>query len=158
MYVHNWYNIYFYFFLKDIKYNLFLIQLYNLLRCFCYPIAWFQQFCKLYLCLMETFKCLKTLITSTYQTNSSMLLWTAFVRKLGATLHNTRLAMVSSALTKSTGLLSLAPSLPLYLNAGFFVYEPYLSTYHDLLDTLQVTNPTTFAEQLYIISHSYFGH
>ena len=89
-----------------------------------------------------------------------MLLWTAFVRKLGATLHNTRLAIVSSALTKSTSLLSLAPTPkpPLYLNAGFFVYEPYLSTYHDLLDTLQVTNPTTFAEQLYIISHSYFGH
>ena len=47
---------------------------------------------------------------------------------------------------------------PLYFNAGFFVYEPHLSTYHDLLDTLQVTNPTTFAEQLYIISHSCFGH
>uniref|UniRef100_A0A7N2KQW3 Hexosyltransferase n=1 Tax=Quercus lobata TaxID=97700 RepID=A0A7N2KQW3_QUELO len=36
---------------------------------------------------------------------------------------------------------------PLYFNAGFFVYEPNLSTYHDLLETLQVTSPTTFAEQ-----------
>ena len=52
----------------------------------------------------------------------------------------------------------LGPKPPLYFNAGSFVYEPHLSTYHDLLDALQVTNPTTFAEQLYIISHSCFGH
>ncbi|XP_030957074.1 galactinol synthase 2-like [Quercus lobata] len=41
----------------------------------------------------------------------------------------------------------LGPKPPLYFNAGFFVYEPNLSTYHDLLETLQVTTPTTFAEQ-----------
>ncbi|CAK7340480.1 unnamed protein product [Dovyalis caffra] len=36
---------------------------------------------------------------------------------------------------------------PLYFNAGMFVYEPNLSTYHDLLETLKVTPPTLFAEQ-----------
>lgn len=36
---------------------------------------------------------------------------------------------------------------PLYFNAGMFVYEPNLSTYHDLLETLKVTPPTSFAEQ-----------
>ncbi|XP_062162890.1 galactinol synthase 2-like [Alnus glutinosa] len=36
---------------------------------------------------------------------------------------------------------------PLYFNAGMFVYEPNLLTYHDLLETLQVTPPTSFAEQ-----------
>ena len=41
----------------------------------------------------------------------------------------------------------LGPKPPLYFNAGFFVYEPNLSTYHELLETLQVTSPTTFAEQ-----------
>ncbi|KAK4595533.1 hypothetical protein RGQ29_013847 [Quercus rubra] len=31
----------------------------------------------------------------------------------------------------------LGPKPPPYFNAGFFVYEPNLSTYHDLLETLQ---------------------
>ena len=37
---------------------------------------------------------------------------------------------------------------PLYFNAGMFVYEPKLSTYHDLLETVKVTPPTLFAEQV----------
>ncbi|KAM7470088.1 hypothetical protein LguiA_008271 [Lonicera macranthoides] len=41
----------------------------------------------------------------------------------------------------------LGPEPPLYFNAGMFLYEPNLSTYHDLLTTLQVTPPTSFAEQ-----------
>ncbi|XP_022887659.1 galactinol synthase 1-like [Olea europaea var. sylvestris] len=36
---------------------------------------------------------------------------------------------------------------PLYFNAGFFVYEPSKVTYENLLQTLQVTPPTPFAEQ-----------
>ena len=40
------------------------------------------------------------------------------------------------------------PKPPLYFNAGMFVYEPNLATYHDLLKTLQVTKPTSFAEQV----------
>ena len=48
----------------------------------------------------------------------------------------------------------LGPKPPLYFNAGFFVYEPKLSTYHELLETLQVTSPTTFAEQVNIRFHS----
>ncbi|KAF5464820.1 hypothetical protein F2P56_014870 [Juglans regia] len=36
---------------------------------------------------------------------------------------------------------------PTYFNAGMFVYEPNLSTYRDLLDTLKITPPTSFAEQ-----------
>ena len=48
----------------------------------------------------------------------------------------------------------LGPKPPLYFNAGFFVYEPKLSTYHELLETLQVTSPTTFAEQVNISFHS----
>ncbi|KAJ7973241.1 Hexosyltransferase [Quillaja saponaria] len=36
---------------------------------------------------------------------------------------------------------------PLYFNAGMFVFEPNLSTYDDLLKTLKVTSPTSFAEQ-----------
>ncbi|KAI4369351.1 hypothetical protein MLD38_017799 [Melastoma candidum] len=34
-----------------------------------------------------------------------------------------------------------------YFNAGMFVYEPNLSTYRDLLRTLEITAPTPFAEQ-----------
>ncbi|KAJ6758607.1 GLYCOGENIN SUBFAMILY MEMBER [Salix koriyanagi] len=41
----------------------------------------------------------------------------------------------------------MGPKPPLYFNAGMFVYEPNLSTYHDLLRTLKVTPPTLFAEQ-----------
>ncbi|CAK7340478.1 unnamed protein product [Dovyalis caffra] len=41
----------------------------------------------------------------------------------------------------------MGPKPPLYFNAGMFVYEPNLSTYHDLLETLKVTAPTLFAEQ-----------
>ncbi|XP_022157013.1 galactinol synthase 2-like [Momordica charantia] len=36
---------------------------------------------------------------------------------------------------------------PLYFNAGMFVFEPSISTYHDLLNTLKITPPTPFAEQ-----------
>ncbi|XP_028779444.1 galactinol synthase 2 [Neltuma alba] len=42
---------------------------------------------------------------------------------------------------------SMGPKPPLYFNAGMFVFEPNLSTYTDLLKTLQVTLPTIFAEQ-----------
>ncbi|XP_062084081.1 galactinol synthase 1 [Humulus lupulus] len=41
----------------------------------------------------------------------------------------------------------LGPPPALYFNAGMFVFEPCLSTYHDLLNTLKVTTPTSFAEQ-----------
>ncbi|GMY21896.1 galactinol synthase 2-like isoform X1 [Fagus crenata] len=41
----------------------------------------------------------------------------------------------------------LGPEPPLYFNAGMFVFEPNLATYHDLLETVQITPPTTFAEQ-----------
>jgi inositol 3-alpha-galactosyltransferase len=37
---------------------------------------------------------------------------------------------------------------PLYFNAGMFVFEPKLLTYFDLLETLKVTPPTSFAEQV----------
>lgn len=36
---------------------------------------------------------------------------------------------------------------PLYFNAGMFVYEPNLSTYNDILETVKATPPTLFAEQ-----------
>ncbi|KAL6958327.1 Galactinol synthase 1 [Sarracenia purpurea var. burkii] len=36
---------------------------------------------------------------------------------------------------------------PLYFNAGMFVFEPSRLTYDSLLDTLQTTPPTPFAEQ-----------
>lgn len=36
---------------------------------------------------------------------------------------------------------------PLYFNAGMFVFEPNQTTYQDLLETLQITPPTPFAEQ-----------
>ncbi|CAA3023418.1 galactinol synthase 2 [Olea europaea subsp. europaea] len=41
----------------------------------------------------------------------------------------------------------LGPKPPLYFNAGMFVYEPSLPTYHDLLHKLKITTPTSFAEQ-----------
>lgn len=44
----------------------------------------------------------------------------------------------------------LGPKPPLYFNAGMFVFEPNLSTYHDLLTTVKVTTPTLFAEQVNI--------
>ncbi|KAG7969447.1 hypothetical protein I3843_07G031600 [Carya illinoinensis] len=42
---------------------------------------------------------------------------------------------------------ALGPKPALYFNAGMFVYEPNLSTYHDLLKTLKTNPPTPFAEQ-----------
>ncbi|XP_024022904.1 galactinol synthase 2 isoform X3 [Morus notabilis] len=36
---------------------------------------------------------------------------------------------------------------PLYFNAGMFVFEPNLVTYSNLLETVKITTPTTFAEQ-----------
>ncbi|GMN52250.1 hypothetical protein TIFTF001_021405 [Ficus carica] len=41
----------------------------------------------------------------------------------------------------------LGPPPALYFNAGMFVFEPSISTYHDLLNTLKITPPTPFAEQ-----------
>lgn len=41
----------------------------------------------------------------------------------------------------------MGPKPHLYFNAGMFVFEPNMDTYHDLLKTLMVTPPTTFAEQ-----------
>lgn len=38
---------------------------------------------------------------------------------------------------------------PLYFNAGMFVFEPSLSTYQSLLNTLKIVHPTPFAEQVY---------
>ncbi|XP_061371949.1 galactinol synthase 2-like [Gastrolobium bilobum] len=39
------------------------------------------------------------------------------------------------------------PKPSLYFNAGMFVYEPSLDTCNDLLKKVQVTEPTSFAEQ-----------
>jgi inositol 3-alpha-galactosyltransferase len=49
---------------------------------------------------------------------------------------------------------------PLYFNAGMFVYEPNLLTYHDLLENLKLTTPTSFAEQVILINSTClcFGH
>ncbi|KAG7649865.1 putative inositol 3-alpha-galactosyltransferase [Arabidopsis thaliana] len=41
----------------------------------------------------------------------------------------------------------LGPKPPLYFNAGMFVYEPNLSTYHNLLEKVKIVPPTLFAEQ-----------
>ncbi|KAG6421861.1 hypothetical protein SASPL_118420 [Salvia splendens] len=41
----------------------------------------------------------------------------------------------------------LGPQPPFYLNGGMFVFEPDLTTYHDLIHTLTITPPTPFAEQ-----------
>ncbi|KAK4424505.1 Galactinol synthase 2 [Sesamum alatum] len=41
----------------------------------------------------------------------------------------------------------MGPKPALYFNAGMFVFEPSLPTYHDLLSTLKITPPTPFAEQ-----------
>lgn len=45
---------------------------------------------------------------------------------------------------------SLGHVPPLYFNAGMLVFEPNLLTYEDLLQTVQVTTPTSFAEQRYL--------
>lgn len=42
----------------------------------------------------------------------------------------------------------MGPPPHLYFNAGMFVYHPNLVTYRQLLDTLQLTPPTSFAEQV----------
>ncbi|XP_061371928.1 galactinol synthase 2-like [Gastrolobium bilobum] len=39
------------------------------------------------------------------------------------------------------------PKPSLYFNAGMFIYEPNMNTCNDLLRSLQVTEPTSFAEQ-----------
>ncbi|XP_062158957.1 galactinol synthase 1 [Alnus glutinosa] len=40
-----------------------------------------------------------------------------------------------------------SPPPPLYFNAGMFVFEPSRLTYESLLEVLQITPPTPFAEQ-----------
>lgn len=45
---------------------------------------------------------------------------------------------------------------PLYFNAGFFVFEPSKTTYENLLETLKVTPPTPFAEQVILIKLSIY--
>lgn len=54
----------------------------------------------------------------------------------------------------------MGPAPPLYFNAGMFVFEPSLSVYDDLLATLNITTPTSFAEQVasLFISLSYFSN
>ncbi|KAG0475938.1 hypothetical protein HPP92_012779 [Vanilla planifolia] len=44
----------------------------------------------------------------------------------------------------------------LYFNAGFFVFEPNAATCESLLSTLQITPPTSFAEQDFL--NMYFKH
>ncbi|NBI05188.1 hypothetical protein D3Z37_19990 [Lachnospiraceae bacterium] len=46
----------------------------------------------------------------------------------------------------------MGPPPPLYFNAGMFVYEPSKETYETLLDTLQVSPTTPFAEQDFLNS------
>lgn len=43
----------------------------------------------------------------------------------------------------------MGPAPPLYFNAGMFLFEPSLATYENLLDTLKITTPTSFAEQVH---------
>jgi len=40
-----------------------------------------------------------------------------------------------------------SPPPPLYFNAGMFLFQPNLPTYHQLLETVNITPPTLFAEQ-----------
>lgn len=48
----------------------------------------------------------------------------------------------------------LGPPPPLYFNAGMCLFEPKLSTYNDLLETLKLSVPTSFAEQDFL--NNYF--
>lgn len=49
------------------------------------------------------------------------------------------------------------PPPPLYFNAGMFIFEPSRLTYQTLLDNLQITPPTPFAEQVsFLISFNSF--
>lgn len=45
---------------------------------------------------------------------------------------------------------------PLYFNAGMFVFEPSRLTYQTLLDTLEISTPTPFAEQDFL--NKFFTH
>lgn len=45
----------------------------------------------------------------------------------------------------------IGPPPSLYFNAGMFVYEPSSITCQRLLDTVKVTVPTPFAEQVHIV-------
>ncbi|KAK9673365.1 hypothetical protein RND81_12G162900 [Saponaria officinalis] len=48
----------------------------------------------------------------------------------------------------------LGPKPNLYFNAGMFVYEPKMCTYHDLLNSVQLAPTTPFAEQDFL--NTYF--
>ncbi|KAF8038506.1 hypothetical protein BT93_B1145 [Corymbia citriodora subsp. variegata] len=50
----------------------------------------------------------------------------------------------------------IIPRPPLYFNAGMFMYEPNLDTYHNLLETLKIAPPTPLAEQDFL--NKYFNH
>lgn len=43
----------------------------------------------------------------------------------------------------------LGPPPALYFNAGMFVYEPSVATFSNLMETLEATPPTAFAEQVF---------
>ena len=53
---------------------------------------------------------------------------------------------------------SMGPKPPLYFNAGMFVFHPSIPTYRDLLDTLRLTSPTLFAEQVIIFLKQKFDY
>lgn len=50
---------------------------------------------------------------------------------------------------------SMGSPPPLYFNAGMFVFEPSRLTYESLLETLRITPPTPFAEQVSFSSIQY---
>ncbi|CAK9187110.1 unnamed protein product [Ilex paraguariensis] len=54
---------------------------------------------------------------------------------------------VMDCFVRKLGVIARTAKPPLYFNAGMFVNEPSLSIYDDLLETLKVTSPTSFAEQ-----------
>lgn len=49
---------------------------------------------------------------------------------------------------------TLGPKPPPYFNASMFVFEPSLVTYRDLVQTLQTSPTTAFAEQVILFSLS----
>ncbi|RVW22101.1 Galactinol synthase 2 [Vitis vinifera] len=78
---------------------------------------------------------------------SKMIYLDGDIQVRGATRRSTRLGTGQQCPEKVKWPAEMGPAPPLYFNAGMFVFEPCLSVYDDLLTTLKITTPTSFAEQ-----------
>ncbi|KAK2636504.1 hypothetical protein Ddye_031296 [Dipteronia dyeriana] len=78
--------------------------------------------------------------------------WTASVRRYGATRPSILLSTASSARISTASLPRWDLLLLCTFNAGMFVFKPSRLTYKNIFQTLMITPPTAFGEQVSLIT------